>query len=193
MSSSKGQIEEEKQILELHREKSWTSEAKGYMIFCGFWGVLPSPSLTCFQPWPLAPGTYRAKEKIAESRSIIFHIRSATDQEMLGGFAASPVSNEQFHGTSSAELCLAKATQHALKSEQHCLGVKGAHTSLGRVCVCVFNQFLHICLYTVGLLHKSHPNYLNICRAKLKLLYQSCIFSFPIFGVIFHPCVSLFQ
>lgn len=29
----------------------------------------------------------------------------------------------------------------------------------------------------------SHPNYLNICRAKLKLLYQSCIFSVPIFGL----------
>lgn len=29
----------------------------------------------------------------------------------------------------------------------------------------------------------SHPNYLNICRAKLKLLYQSCIFRVPIFGL----------
>lgn len=62
-----------------------------------------------------------------------------------------------------------------------------------RVRVRVWDQLPHICLYTVGLLHKSHPKYLNICRAKLKLLYQSCIFSFPIFGVIFHPCVSLFQ
>lgn len=61
-----------------------------------------------------------------------------------------------------------------------------------RVRVRARHQLLHICLYTVGLLHESRPNYLNICRAKLKLLYQSCIFSFPIFGVISHPCVSLF-
>lgn len=62
-----------------------------------------------------------------------------------------------------------------------------------RALVCARDRLPHICPHTVGLLHESHPKYVNICGAKLKRLYQSCIFSFPIFGVIFHPCVSLFQ
>lgn len=166
ISNSKGRTEEEKQILELHGEKTWTSEAKGYMIFCGFWGVLPSPSLTCFQPWPLAPGTCRAKEKIAESRSIIFHIRSATDQEMLGGFVASPVSNEQFHGTSSAVLWL--ANQHstlrnqnntALEWKEHAPALGGGVcVSLISFCTSVFTQLDSFTKVTLTTLTYVEPN-----------------------------------
>lgn len=167
------------------------------MIFLGSGVITPCPHLHSFTsstPDHCAPGAPQAKEKTVKKiwqQIHNFSYQKHSSPRTAGRLWASPVGNEQIRGA----LVFAKAAQRALSLERHCLGVKGTHTSRGRGVggVCVFNQFLHICLYTVGLLHKSHPNYLNICRAKLKLLYQSCIFSFTIFGVIFHPCVSLFQ
>ena len=171
------------------------SRSEGLNDFPGLWGDRASPSLhtfTSYHPWLLCP--WCSSSQGEDCKKIWQQIHNFSYQKhssprAAGRLWASPVGNEQIRGA----LAFAKAAQHAPSLERHCLGVKGTHTSHGRRGVCVFNQFLHICLYTVGLLHKSHPNYLNICRAKLKLLYQSCIFSFTIFGVIFHPCVSLFQ
>ena len=97
ISNSKGRLRRKNKFWSCteRRVELQTRRAKWFFVGSGvvFFPLHPLPASS---PDHLAPDTYRAKEKIAESRSIIFHIRSATDHEMLGGFAASPVSNEQF-------------------------------------------------------------------------------------------------